>query len=518
MSTQTGTASDYLDLIEKLDLFLTQTGHAWGKTFTGTGTGDLVNYLGTGGSVAETFTITATSATTFTVVGSVSGALASATVGTPYTSAKVAFTINAGGTAFVAGDRFLLNTSPPWQRLARWGCADTRKWASDLNNRHFLLAADGTPATAAATTSFVEFELVVATKVRRLFARATATPTRMPTTFSLEWKDTVGGSWTVAQTFTKSGGWASSEGFMFDTTTDPGAHKFWRVGMSGATGSTEIDSLLLYRDTAGDVLVNARAEWAWQAPGLDGTRAILCSASTAHSEPADRYNIVFQGFRAWDATLPIESQPVNSGQRAMCLGASPCAYWFVVNGQRAMIVTRFGSIYQVAYVGFGLPYEPPSVHQYPMLVGASFSNGTLRYDSTSIEYRFPADPGPETLRAYYPDSTWRSHSNRYNAGGGGTEGSYDTGRPGKVWPGSYGQGGEGLSYIRDNIDASRSILPCVLLCDSPVHAWGEFDGLYWTTGFSTVSESVIRESGFDHLVVQNIFRNGPKDFAAVRLD
>lgn len=518
MSTQAGTASDYLDLVEKLDLFLTQTGHAWGKAYAGTGTGDLVEYLGTAGSVAETFTITATSATNFTVVGSSSGALANATVGTPYSSAKIAFTINAGGTAFVAGDVFTINTSPAWQRLARWGCADTRKWTSDLNNRHFLISADGAAATAATTTSHVSFELVVPTKVRRIYARATSTPGRMPTSIALQWKDSAGDGWTTAQTFTKTGGWSNQEAAFFPTSADFGAHKFWRLEMSGATGSTEIDALWLYRDTVGDIVVNHRAEWVWQAPGLDGTRSIYCSASTAHSEPADRYNLLFQGFRAWDATLPIESQPVNSGQRALCLGASTIAYWFIVNGQRAMIVTRFGSIYQIGYIGFGLPYEPPSVHQYPMLVGASFQNGALRYDSTSIEYRFPADPGPETLRAYYPDSTWRSHSNRSNQGGGGTEGSYDNSRPGKVWPGSYGASGEGLTYLRDNIDASRSILPCVLLCENPVHSWGEFDGLYWATGFSTVSEAVIRQDGFDHLVVQNIFRNGPKDFAAVRLD
>lgn len=55
----------------------------------------------------ETWTVTATSATTFTVVGSISGAQANATVGSAYTSAAgLNFTITAGGTAFVAGDKF----------------------------------------------------------------------------------------------------------------------------------------------------------------------------------------------------------------------------------------------------------------------------------------------------------------------------------------------------------------------------------------------------------------------------
>lgn len=59
-------------------------------------------------AVTEAWTLTATSATNFTVVGSVSGAKAAATVGTPYTGAALHFTITAGGTAFVAGDAFAI--------------------------------------------------------------------------------------------------------------------------------------------------------------------------------------------------------------------------------------------------------------------------------------------------------------------------------------------------------------------------------------------------------------------------
>ena len=68
----------------------------------------------TGGpsSVAENITITATDATHFSVSGSVSGALGTATVGTPFTSGNINFTIAAGTTAFQAGDAFTVATTP----------------------------------------------------------------------------------------------------------------------------------------------------------------------------------------------------------------------------------------------------------------------------------------------------------------------------------------------------------------------------------------------------------------------
>jgi hypothetical protein len=114
MSYEIGTATNAVDLLNKLNTFLTSKGKAYGLSYTGTGTGKLTGWDGGASSVSETFTITATSATSFNVVGSVSGSIGSATVGTLFTHAKLTFTITAGGTAFVAGDVFKINTCPPW--------------------------------------------------------------------------------------------------------------------------------------------------------------------------------------------------------------------------------------------------------------------------------------------------------------------------------------------------------------------------------------------------------------------
>lgn len=80
--------------------------------YVGTGNGTLTaisfNY---NAEVAEVWTITATSATNFTVTGSVSGAQAAATVGTLYDNGIISFLITAGGTAFVAGGVWTLTVT-----------------------------------------------------------------------------------------------------------------------------------------------------------------------------------------------------------------------------------------------------------------------------------------------------------------------------------------------------------------------------------------------------------------------
>lgn len=77
-----------------------------------TGTGTCTQVYGGPDAVAENITVTVKAgATTASVVGSVSGALADATIGTLYQSAKVEFMLTQGGTAFVENDSFVIVTT-----------------------------------------------------------------------------------------------------------------------------------------------------------------------------------------------------------------------------------------------------------------------------------------------------------------------------------------------------------------------------------------------------------------------
>jgi hypothetical protein len=76
--------------------------------YVGTGDGTL-NSFSLGETVnEETLTLTALNSTTFSVVGSSSGAQVDATVGTPYSVDRWNFTLTAGSTPFQAGDEFTI--------------------------------------------------------------------------------------------------------------------------------------------------------------------------------------------------------------------------------------------------------------------------------------------------------------------------------------------------------------------------------------------------------------------------
>lgn len=136
MSYQNGTATDVGNLMSLINSFLL-LGHSLDPVYTGTGNGTINNLIGTAASVLEVITITFTSATAFTVAGSVTGALAGGTVGVAYTSAVANFTVVAGGTAWVAGDTIVFTMTPPWVLKGSTGIGagtDTYYWQAPGND------------------------------------------------------------------------------------------------------------------------------------------------------------------------------------------------------------------------------------------------------------------------------------------------------------------------------------------------------------------------------------------------
>lgn len=102
------------DILSQLHTFLT-VGHTMPGVYTGTGNGWVDDAIGTAASLYETITVTFSSATAFTVAGSISGGLGGGTVGTLFTSTVIKFTATASTTPWVAGDTIQFQMTAPWQ-------------------------------------------------------------------------------------------------------------------------------------------------------------------------------------------------------------------------------------------------------------------------------------------------------------------------------------------------------------------------------------------------------------------
>lgn len=529
---ETGTATDYLDLLEKFHTFLTTNGSASGLTYAGTGNGTLTAYRGGASSLAETFTITATSATNFTVVGSTSGSIGPATVGTPFSHAKIAFTLTAGGTAFVAGDVFTLSTAPKWTSMRRArGCTvlasagTTGQYAAEnviqglevTDSQRQWTVATGPPHTLECT--FLDAQTIVEYSIMGDSAAA-------PKTWTLEqWN---GSAWVTADTRTNYTGWAGTAGWVTFTVATPASSTRWRLNITvGMSSSALVIKQLEMRLTANGFNV-AFSQYIWKAPGNDGTSEIYVGAHHFRRLDADYFNWELGGFDGYNAASEWYAQPNRQSGLYLPLVNSSIPYWFICNGRRAIIVAKVGSQYEVAYLGLIDPYFTPGQMPYLLTLGGSLAfttpptwdSITWKYTNATNNHRaFTHSDSGSTfgsstnqqeshLRLRKPDGTWSGFYASHN-------GDYANPPSDENWIWPYI--GRSSDLLDSNLDGSYTLWPVMLMHLAP-NTYGQLDGALAVTGQGMTAESTVKVGAQDHLVLPNINRTGRIEWFAVRLD
>lgn len=526
---ETGTATDYRDLLAKLDTFLTAKGSAFGLTYAGTGNGTLTGYRGGATALAQTFTITATSATNFTVVGSVSGSIGPATVGTPFAHTRVEFTLTAGGTAFVAGDVFILQTAPKWtSRRALRGCTLALSAGSGAGGSSgqfsYENVLDGKTVADSARNwnvgtlpKLLEFNFDAALTVVEYTILGGSSGAQYLTAWTFEYWN--GSSWVVLDT-------RSSQTFGVSelktyTVASPVSAARYRLNATAAVGTALVSAVQL-RIAAGGV-DQAMSQYIWEAPGNDGLGAFLVGAHAFYRGDVGYYDWELLAFDGFDAAQALYAQAGAHRGPMLALQNSSTPYWFVADGRRAIVVAKVaGSQYEVAYLGCLEPFFTPAQLPYPVALGGSLALGTTlpNWDSTSFQAANStrqhrafthsdsgagAAVGFAQMRARRLDGTWTSFFATSND-------AQVTEAGGWLWP-YYG----GVSNVDVCIDGGYALFP-VSLIDTAPNTWGQLSGVSFVTGRSLSAETTIVIGPIAHLAVPNVNRTDPNDFLAVRLD
>ena len=530
---EVGTATDYTDLLDRLDTFLTAKGSAFGLGYVGTGNGTFTDYSGGASSVAETFTITATSPTSFDVIGSISGSIGPATVGTPFAHAKIEFLISAGGTPFVAGDEFILSTAPKWisrrktlgaRVLATQGNSGSTA-AQNLVDGKTALSAQGwqiaSPITIPQDVEFEFFEAETITSYQ--MAAFSSSYSYMPKSWTFQYWD--GDSWETLDTVTDYLLWTPSGVVTFAIGSPVSATKYrLHITAIPSTSTLIIGAVRLLRSDGIDA---AFSQTIWQAPGNDGDSEILCGTHAFERQDADYFNWEVAAFDGYDAGASWRAQAGFHGLLYLPLWDDSIPYWFIVNGRRAIVIAKIDIQYEVIYLGLLDPYYSPDQYPYPIALGGTLAFGltipnwdstSWRWNNATVQHRefTHADPGgasplyPQHLqmRARLWDGSWLGFEATVN--------DIITATPaatrGLIWPYRCG-----LSLLDPNLDDGYSLWPIMLNAGTP-NTLGQLCGVACTSGQGVTAETLITIDAIDWLVLPNINRTDRDDFFAVALD
>jgi hypothetical protein len=451
MAYEVATASNLEDLYTRILRFLQGYGTSAAPGGSRTGNGTLSGFLAKPAAVTETWTLTCTAAAansgTFSVVGSVSGAQAAATVGVAYSNTKIQFTILDGSTDFIVGDVFtvavtigMMPSVQRWQVLREFRdnvvglTTNLVEFAAGTQNRRILHGFrydarslgwndTGSDHGHVTTSSYVQgisqftIQLRAAAEARTVRVQAVLSSFVIADqlqNFLLEWSDN-GTSWTTAGSVTSSPTYTLGEVKTFSMGT-PGAHLWWRVTVNrkqggATTGNLYFKSFLLL-DAAGLPINHFGSEALLKAPGTGGTDEIYTGIRTEYDAGAGWYNLFLNGYTGYD---PLETswfkQPgalphfdsvvalTRLPQPMVPCWDSPMPYWFAANGRSFRFGVKVSTSFEGGYLGWILPYATPGQYPYPLAIGGSLvpddaNRSTLwRFSVNSVAHSVFPIPG-----------------------------------------------------------------------------------------------------------------------------
>jgi hypothetical protein len=478
---QIGTAASYKDLLYRLRAFACDSLFAVPVAGSNTGNGTVRNVTVLGGTAAEVWTLTATSATNFTVSSSLQGAHADATVGTAYDNTHIKFLIVAGAAAFVAGDVFTLTITA--------STLGTQKWTV---KRFDEGAAQQYTGTGNGTLSAVSFTETDADETWTLKATSATNFNVVSSAHGSQSAATVGTPYTGTS----------------------------KVGFTINAGSTPF--------VAGDTFVLARNELTLLlcGPGTAGADEIHVGIQTYSNPGVDYYNWKLQGFTGYSPAACFKDQPgaitdaTNDQSPRLCLWNQLIPYWLAVDGRHIRLVAKVSTVYEPMYLGYYLPYGLPNEFPYPLAVGGSRTGDSTyeRYSAQDDNHRGFIDPANGSLRLLI-GSTWLKVTN-YSA-----DTSPNVYNSINVWPfvvndqsyyADYTAGYKRWRELDANLDGSYPVFPLVINGNSPSkNIYGELQGCFAVPGLGLSAEDTL---GADRVVFQNTFRNGVHHFWVFKLE
>lgn len=262
----------------------------------------------------------------------------------------------------------------------------------------------------------------------------------------------------------------------------------------------------------------------FRAPGLDGKASIYMNVMVSEALSAQLFNWYIAGATGFDPTKNFESQPGVQKVSQASIHFAPCVYtlinstinyWFIVNGRRAIIITKIGGDFFLAHMGFILPYGKPSESPYPLLISGTAYQQAVGYTaSTLYNYYKPHTIDPRAM-FFIRDGFWAQVSN-----------APSTNLQGQValttWP--YYEIGNltESNNIRGNLDGSFTLLPHILFSHQSgfVGQYGEVQGIFYIPGTGeadVTTEDTITIGADTYLIFQNVDKVTRNDFAAVLL-
>lgn len=234
-------------------------------------------------------------------------------------------------------------------------------------------------------------------------------------------------------------------------------------------------------------------------PGVTTSEKVHINIATYAEDINNIYCWELYGATAYDSGTPMTSQPGTSPPNVIFLCAdTTITYWFYVNDRRIMLMTKVGTRYYGAYMGFFLPWGSPADYPFPLYISG---NVDIREDQTSTRAgrRNFWDPGYLAAYIRSPSGSWMTVANHADNSSEDSFVSYTTTNY-QYWCHPYITGfvssgfrnswptGIGLRPIPNEANTGVLLPIDLYSLDWQNPDLGFLDGVYYTHGFNLLPE------------------------------
>lgn len=490
-----GVATQEGDLYKILRDFLAGAATPGQYTYSGTGTGNLNNLRlnPKHDGAYEEYVLTCESVAprggTFGVVGSRSGVLPDATVGTVYKTPHVEFYIDFGDVDFALGDRFVITTL-----------------TGELDRPRFANLMGGPEMGTDVVTLTCTQEETIDPPVPAMFSVQATSIGELPPLTQGEWYRNQ-----YLTLFLESASTESSRFLVGDEIKIP----FTRNPLRQANQHWQILRKTLISDPQqfGVTVPDMDSELIMRGPGLSGDDSVFWGMTRNWNDSTAAAWWIHYGMGGYIPSMPINEQPlVQGGQTgvrpAHTFWSLPIPYTIIASGRCFKVLTRSNIYYSQSYQGLMLPSSMPKYYGYPYYSGGTGLSNNLMWSALDSNRASFWNPTGTTATGYVvgDDRTWVSMhgsiietSNRPNFG------------PNIMYPYAH----QGLYELRSNLDDTVPQFPVQL---SPNR--GQLDGVFAVPGRDgrQPEEILVNSDGSRAIVVQNHHRSGFNDFCAFTLE
>lgn len=500
-----GVATQEGDLYKILRDFLAGAATPGQYTYSGTGTGDLNNLRlnPKHDGAYEEYVLTCESVAprggTFGVVGSRSGVLPDATVGTVYKTPHVEFYIDFGDVDFALGDRFVITTL-----------------TGELNRPRFAHLMGGPEMGTDVVTLTCTREETINPPVPAMFSVQATSIGELPALTQGEWYRNQYLTLLLESASTESSRFLVGDEIKIPFTRNPlrQANQHWQILRK---------TLISDPQQFGVTVPDMDSELVMRGPGLSGDDSVYWGMTRHWNDSTAAAWWVHYGMGGYIPNMPMNEQALVQGGQT---GVRPIhtfwslniPYTIIASGRCFKVLTRSNIYYSQSYQGLMLPTSMPKYYGYPYFSGGTgHTRSTMWSALSSARASFwnylgntqGSTSGESSAYVVKDDRTW-----------GAINGSWIETVSNPVRPNfnsnvSYPYAHQGMYDLRANLDGTVPLLPIQL---SP--NLGQLDGVFAVPGRDgrQPEEILVNSDGSRALVVQNHHRSGFNDFCAFILE